>query len=112
MKNIVILLSILGFISCKNNMAVKDENKKADITNLVNAEIDVKGMTCTGCENSINNSVNSVKGVSESKSSHTEGKTWVKFDTAKTDINTILSAIKETGYEVEGFNMISTDTIH
>lgn len=104
MKNLVFILSFFAFLSCTSNQTEKKSS--VDITKLVKAEINVKGMTCTGCENTINEKVHSVKGVENANSSHTEGKTWVTYDTTSTDIDAILYAIDETGYKADGYKLI------
>ncbi|NJK97796.1 MAG: heavy-metal-associated domain-containing protein [Bacteroidales bacterium] len=103
MKFTVLYTLLCVFLLSCNNKTIKDETATFDFTNFVIAEIDVAGMTCTGCENAINANVQSIKGVEKSKSSFTEGKTWVTYDTSALDISKIISAVDKAGYKVTGF---------
>jgi mercuric ion transport protein len=70
---------------------------------LIQMDVSVEGMTCTGCENTINTGVAEIAGVVEVKSSFQEGKTIVKFDSTQTNIEKISEAITEKGYSVKGY---------
>ena len=73
-------------------LAMTDKNK--EIT------IDVRGMTCSGCEAHIEHAVGQLEGVSSVKASYDSGTATVLFSTALVSTNNIVNAIKETGYEV------------
>lgn len=102
MKNLSLLIAlvlILGFVGC-NTKTTNQETEKQEVLNPVVAEIDVEGMTCTGCENSINKSIHKLEGIVEVSSSHTDKKTVVKYDETKVSLNEIKQAITQTGYTV------------
>jgi copper chaperone CopZ len=69
---------------------------------LIQMDLNVEGMTCTGCENTINTGVSAIAGVVEVKSSFQDGKTVVKFDSTLTDVTKISQAITDKGYSVKG----------
>jgi len=61
---------------------------------------DIKGMTCTGCEATVENAANGVEGVLEADASYDTGKATIKYDQTKTDRETITTAINKTGFTV------------
>tara|TARA_R110002124_G_scaffold283427_1_gene459408 strand:- start:5469 stop:6080 length:612 start_codon:yes stop_codon:yes gene_type:complete len=62
--------------------------------------LDIEGMTCTGCEASVENAAGGVDGVLEAEASYDTGKATVKYDQSKTDRETIVAAINKTGFTV------------
>ncbi len=63
-------------------------------------ELAVEGMTCTGCEQTITNSVKSVDGVQWVKAIHTDGKVTVALNKANPDTASIRQKISDSGYQV------------
>ncbi|MEL7832856.1 mercuric transport protein MerTP [Fodinibius sp. Rm-B-1B1-1] len=61
---------------------------------------DIKGMTCTGCEATVENAASGVDGVLEADASYDTGKATVKYDQSKTNREAITAAINETGFTV------------
>jgi copper chaperone CopZ len=61
---------------------------------------DIEGMTCTGCEASVENAASAVNGVLEADASYDTGKATIKYDQSKTDRETIVAAINKTGFTV------------
>ena len=103
MKNLIILvfLAILA-ISCSSKQSNKETAvQTATVTNKT-VNLDVEGMTCTGCENTIKEAVGKVPGVTGVTASHTEGLAVVKYDSTKTNIKAISGAITDAGYTVKG----------
>ena len=61
----------------------------------------IEGMTCTGCEHSVNHALSSLEGVLESRVSFESGKAIVQFDKTKLNPDQLSHTIeKETGYKV------------
>lgn len=72
--------------------------KESDV---VEASIKIDGMTCTGCEHHVNQTLNNSEGVIEASSSYKTGTASVKFDKTKVSIDQLATAVeKETGYKV------------
>ncbi len=68
---------------------------------IVEAILKVEGMTCTGCEHSVNYALTSSEGVIEASSSYETGTAFVKFDKSKISIAELAAAVEnETGYKV------------
>lgn len=71
-----------------------------DKSNVQTVEFSIKGMTCAGCEGSVNHQVNKLAGVIKSTASYENGNAIVEFDNSKTNITEIEKAILKTGYVV------------
>jgi copper chaperone CopZ len=61
---------------------------------------DVKGMTCTGCEQSIVGSVRKIDGVAEARADFRQGKAVIRFDPLRAKPDVIRRAIEKAGYTV------------
>lgn len=105
---ISILLTLM--ISCKNKVQstenVQSADDSIDLTALVTVTYTVHGMTCTGCENAIQQNIKKLPGIAEVKASHIDSITIVKLDTSLVSSNVIEKAIVETGYKVIDYNYL------
>ena len=63
--------------------------------------INVTGMKCGGCENSLSTKLSALKGVLAVKASHIDKRVEVEFDNTQLDIDDIEDAIIEAGFKVE-----------
>lgn len=63
--------------------------------------INVKGMTCGGCVNSVVNALKGIYGVEDANVSLHGEMAAVTFDDMKTNVNVLKEAIEEAGYDVE-----------
>ena len=61
---------------------------------------DSEGMTCTGCEATVENAASGVYGVLEVDASYDTGKSTIKYDQSKTNQEAIIAAINKTGFTV------------
>jgi len=90
--------SYSGIFFPENNVSKTIIIKENDI---VEASLTVKGMTCTGCEHSVNYALTSSEGVIEASASYETGIASVKFDKSKISIDQLATAVeKKTGYKV------------
>jgi copper chaperone CopZ len=95
-------LFVFLFLSCKNSEnKLSDSNDIADLS--VKYEIKITGMTCTGCEQTIQDAVAKLNGITSIKANHSEGIAIIEFDSTLTDTNEIKLSINNTGYSVVGF---------
>jgi len=70
-------------------------------SDVVEASLSIEGMTCTGCEQHVNQTLNNSDGVIEASSSYKTGTATVKFDRTKVSLDQLSKAVeKETGYKV------------
>ncbi len=75
-------------------------------SNIVEAKINIEGMTCSSCEQTVDYSLKTTKGVLAATSSYKTGVANVKFDKRKTKITDLVTAItKRTGYTVKNYKI-------
>ena len=65
------------------------------------ASINVTGMKCGGCENTIKTKLSAIDGVISVEASHQAKRLDVSYDPDKTDLDEIEDAIAEAGFTVE-----------
>lgn len=113
MKNILNLLLVsllLTTLACSSDSQkpVKEKPQKLEkiVAPTIWAELQVEGMTCTGCENSINKKVSALAGIGEVSSSHEKGVARVQLDTTQTQLKVIIEAIEKLGYKVNGSSFV------
>jgi len=74
--------------------------KESDINE---ATLSIEGMTCQGCEHSVNHVLMDKEGVIEATASYENGMANVKFDGSKLEVKALKETVeKETGYKVTG----------
>jgi len=105
MKTILLFIAV-AFLAYAcgggSQQAEKSAKPEIDPSQLVEVSLDVKGMTCTGCENSIVRALASLDGVYEADADFQKELVVVKFDPALVNIEQITDAITRTGYQVLG----------
>lgn len=85
-----------------SNLFYSNPNKEIVVVsenNMVKKIIEVKGMTCLGCEAHVENEVNKLEGIISVKASFENSNTTVEFDKSKVDETDIYNAINKTGYK-------------
>lgn len=83
----------------------KQETKEVivvDKSNIQQVKLDIKGMTCEACSQTINLALSKVPGVLEYNTQFKNGSSVVKFDNSKTNEKAIIDAVNATGYKVSG----------
>lgn len=63
-------------------------------------KLQVKGMSCSGCEQRIQKVLARVEGVVRSAADHHAGEVRVMFDPNRTSEQVVRSSIEQAGYEV------------
>ncbi|MFA5971451.1 MAG: cation transporter [Lentimicrobiaceae bacterium] len=105
MKNLLFIALIAAFIAgCSGKSTSTDNAAKATTTAVANKTVTlaIEGMTCTGCENTIQESVAKIAGVTEIKASHLDSTAVVSFDSTQTSIAAIGDAVTNAGYVFMG----------
>lgn len=82
----------------------KEEIAKVNVQKL---ELSIDGMTCTGCENAIQKTIDEFDGVYFSKANHIDGIAIIEIDSTKVDILKVEEAINELGYSAKGHKILS-----
>ena len=73
--------------------------------------MNVNGMTCGGCENSVTTALTSVKGVVKvAKVSHVDGKALVVVDKSQRNDQSMTTAVADKGYEASIIPAVATMT--
>ena len=99
----IISILMFSFPYYSNNFypPVIAEQGDSDSTKTVQCTIDIKGMTCAGCESHVQTALLPMNGVTEAKASYKEGNAVIQVDTSKISIKELkLKLQEETGYEV------------
>lgn len=63
-------------------------------------ELEIQGMTCSGCEGYVKHAVNQLEGVIGASASFKDGKAVITYDASKTSPAKIKEAIDRTGFKV------------
>lgn len=71
-----------------------------DKSNIQQVKLNIDGMDCEACTRPINLALSKVPGVLEYSTNYKDGSSLVKFDHSKTNDQTIVNAVNETGYKV------------
>jgi len=102
-KILMVLLTIINVSVITSSCTSSDKKTEKVIvvkeSDIVREKIGVNGMTCVGCEVTLEENISKIEGVVSVKASHTEKEAIIEFDSTKTDINTITKTIKESGYK-------------
>ena len=107
MKKIFLLLAVIALASGCQPKEKKTQSTPAETAiTPVSYEIVIEGMTCTGCEETIEGSVNKLEGIVAVDADHLKGDAMIKFDGQKTDTAAIRSAITGVGYTVVAFKPV------
>jgi len=110
MKNLFFIALIAAFIAGCSGKSTSTDNAQTTTTAVANKTVTlaIEGMTCTGCENTIQEAVTKIDGVNSIKASHLDSTAVVSFDESKTSIAAIGDAINEAGYVYKGEKTTAT----
>lgn len=99
MKNpiIVLLLATTFIFSCKGTPE-NNNSAESGTFETVSLEFKIEGMTCNGCEQTIENAVKNLAGIESVNASHIDGNAIVLVDVTKLDTTLIKNKIDEVGY--------------
>lgn len=104
MKNLIVVL-IFGLIvsacNSKSNSDSKDQTVNSEIAALKTIELHVSGMTCEGCEHSVETALTGVKGVISAEASHQKAITVISYDSTLVKPELLAETIDGLGYHVE-----------
>lgn len=62
----------------------------------------VEGMTCSGCERTVQKVISNIEGVSSVHADATNSTVSVEYDSAKVTADSISSAVNSVGYKFKG----------
>jgi copper chaperone len=96
---LIALISVIAFsfaCSSSGKKAVKNDDKNT----VSRIEVSITGMTCGGCEQSVQKSVASLEGIKSVKAMSAMGKAFIEFSPSVVDTAKIKTAITTAGYSV------------
>ena len=99
-----LLIPVFIFAGCSSKTDSKESSTEVSLTkeNLTQVNLDVKGMTCEGCENTVIAGIKKLEGFQEATASHTDDEAVIVYDSTLITVEAISSAIADVGYSVEG----------
>lgn len=96
---LILAVSVLILVSCNGNA------NKAQIETIAQdpsqIEVSIEGMTCTGCEQTIQNNVSKIEGIQSIKASFMTGIATIEYLPGIVDTLAIKEAITGSGYKVK-----------
>lgn len=106
---IALMLLILTLTSCGGSTK-KTENEAVAFVP-ASIEVSISGMTCSGCEQTVQTSVAKLDGVKSVKASFQTGNAVIEYNAAKVDSLKIKEAINGSGYTVKKFSTVHTEAV-
>lgn len=100
MKNALFAACLILIIGACSSRQPKVE-KETTSAQLVEMELEIKGMHCDDCEASIQAGVGALPGVDSISANYEDSTAYVRFDSTKTNLNQIAQAIEKRGFQVK-----------
>ncbi|MFQ5639666.1 MAG: cation transporter [bacterium] len=98
--SISLMFATLLLSSCGNRAGADDKGdakKENSVTEKIT--LDVKGMTCSGCEYSVEAALKKVKGVTIAEADFVKEKAVVDYDPKVVKVEQLVEAVNKTGYK-------------
>ncbi len=83
-------------------MVIRANSTKTQEATMDTVELQVKGMSCTGCEQRISTVLQRIEGVRRVEADHVNGRVEVRVGPGLTDRNVLVERIEAMGYDVVG----------
>jgi copper chaperone CopZ len=105
MRIFKLLLSfiLIGFVTVATSCGSKNKTEKASLETASVIEVSIGGMTCTGCEQTIQNNLGKLEGIKSVKASFTTGNALVEYLPGKVDTLKMKETVTGSGYTVKKF---------
>lgn len=114
MKILIIVCLFFAF-SCNNATTKKSSSELVSAVSenakTIAVEMAIQGMTCTGCEQTIQSGISSLKGVKQVKANFKNGKAFVEFLPDVADTVQMKEKIVASGYAVAAIKSIPLDSL-
>lgn len=102
---LLLIVSSLFSSSCKNRTAKQSSGDMLQPSEKI--EVSISGMTCTGCEQTIQANVAKLDGINSVRADFKSGKAIIDFNSSLADTAEIRAAIIGSGYGVNGFGAVT-----
>jgi copper chaperone CopZ len=96
-------LILISFVAVAASCSSKNKTEKAPAETLSVIEVSIGGMTCTGCEQTIQNNLGKLDGIKSVKASFTTGNAVVEYLPGKVDTLKMKETVTGSGYTVKKF---------
>ena len=114
MRYLIVICLFLAF-GCTNSGTKKSTTEVKPVVqenvSTVAVELSIQGMTCTGCEQTVQTGISSIEGVKQVKANFKNGKAYVEFLPEIADTMRMKEKITASGYVVAGIKPIPLDTL-
>jgi len=114
MRLLIVVCFLVAF-SCSNGGAPK---APAGVKSIVSEkivplalELSVQGMTCTGCEQTIQSGLSALKGVKQVKANFKNGKAYVEYIPGVADTMRMRESITSSGYVLANIKSVPLDSL-
>ena len=104
MKFVKIITSILlfsAFASCNFGNKQNEEIIYIKKQNIVKEKIQLSGLTCVGCEITVEEKLAKVEGVVAAKADYYTDEVFVEFDYTKTNLSELIKLLSNTAYKLK-----------
>lgn len=105
-SGIALIIFVLTISSCGGGKKADNETVVAEASKI---EVSISGMTCTGCEQTVQSSVAKLEGIKSVKASFTTGNAVIEYFPGKVDSLKIKAAISGSGYTVKKFSAVQPE---
>ncbi len=95
-------IAIIGFTT----IGYTTEEIKSEADTAAEVVLDVKGMTCGGCENKVKTALMNCEGVKDCEVNWKEGKAMVKVSKGSVNTAEMIKAVEGTGFSAESLGEI------
>jgi copper chaperone CopZ len=102
----VFILAAILLISCSRGKKAEKPDLQIEPSII---EVSIGGMTCTGCEQTIQAGITRLEGIKSVKASYVVGNALVEYYPGITDTVKIKAAITGSGYTVNRFNPVPSN---
>lgn len=116
MKKLSFLIVLIIFIAACNNSTTGDQNQAVNTEQLSAQEgvievavINVSGLHCESCVNTITTTLNEIDGITDAKVSLEQEQAKIKFEPAKVSMEDVKTAIEGKGYGMGEVEIISLE---
>lgn len=98
-KSIIAVFLLFLLVSCNSNNAKNEKIIYIKKRNIVKEKIQLSGLTCVGCEITIEEKLAKVEGVVTSKADYYKDIVMVEFDSTKTNLSSLVRLLYTTPYK-------------
>lgn len=105
----ILLTTACGTSTEKHSGSEKAESAAINPEAVQTIHITVTGMTCGGCERTVQAAVTQLPGVLEAEASHTDSVAIVTFDTTLVSFAQMQEAINAKGYQAKDFVIVEKE---